>query len=472
MRRLLLTILLAALLVAVAVFFADRPGSVSLTWNGWQMDTSVDRLVLAAAVLFMVLGVLLWLARTILGAPAALRKSWRERRRREGYRALTQGMVAVAAGEPEEALRLSRRADVLLAEPPLTLLLQAQAAQLNGDETAARNYFLAMLERPETEFLGVRGLLTQALKAGDEAEALALAERARRLKPKTGWALTSLTELQARAAQWKEAEATLLQAVKRRALPAPEAKRLQSALLLEQSRAAAGAGDARGALSLAERAGEADPGFAPAAVWRATLLRDGGRLRQAARAIEAAWRLAPEPALAEVYRSLAPAEMAMQRLKRMQELAQGNPDHLESRLLLAEATLRARLWGEARRYLGLLGVQDEAGSDGPLPPARASLLMAEIEESERQDGARARMWLARAAASAAFDATYVCAKCSTEARRWVAVCPTCRGFASFSWRLPPRASRDLAALPTPPPALPAPAAVAPAARLTTAKLGS
>jgi HemY protein len=161
----------------------------------------------------------------------------------------------------------------------------------------------------------------------------------------------------------------------------------------------------------------------------------------------------------------------MQRLKRMQELAQGNPDHLESRLLLAEANLRARLWGEARRHLSLLGARDDAGSGEPLPPARASLLMAEIEESELQDGARARMWLARAAASAAFDATYVCGKCSTEAQRWVAVCPSCRGFASFSWRVPPRAPRDLAVLPTPPPALPAPTAAA-AARLTAAKLGS
>ncbi|HVM80400.1 MAG TPA: heme biosynthesis HemY N-terminal domain-containing protein [Stellaceae bacterium] len=470
MRRLLLTILLAALLVAIAVFFADRPGSVSLTWDGWQMDTSVDRLVLAVAVLFAVLALLLWLLRTIFGAPGRWRKAWHERRRREGYRALTQGMVAVAAGEPEEAERLARRADVLLAEPPLTLLLQAQAAQLNGDETAARNYFLAMLERPETEFLGLRGLLTQALKTGNEAEALTLAERARRLRPKTGWALTSLTELQARAQQWKEAEATLLQAVKRRALPAPEARRLQSALLLEQSRAASAAGDGRGALALAERAGEADPGFAPAAAWRATLLRDGGRLRQAARAIEAAWRLAPEPALAEVYRSLAPAETPMQRLKRLQELAAANPDHLESRLLLAEATLRARLWGEARRYLGMLGASDDGA--GAAPPARACLLMAELEEGERQDAARARAWLARAAAGAGQDATYVCAKCSTEAQHWAAVCPNCRGFASLVWRLPPRAPRDLAALPVPPPALPAPSAASPTPRLTRAKLGS
>ena len=469
MRRLLLTILLTALLVAAAVYFADRPGSVSLTWNGWQMDTSVDRLVLALALLFAGLTLLLWLLRAVLGAPGRWRKAWHDRRRREGYRALTQGMVAVAAGEPEEAERLARRADVLLGEPPLTLLLQAQAAQLNGDETAARNYFLAMLERPETEFLGIRGLLTQALKTGNEAEALTLAERARSLRPKTGWALTSLTELQARARQWKEAEATLLQATKRRALPAPEAKRLQAALLLEQSRAASAAGDARGALALAERAGEADPGFAPAAAWRASLLRDGGRLRQAARALEAAWRLAPEPALAEVYRSLAPAETPMQRLKRLQELAATNSDQLESRLLLAEATLRARLWGEARRYLGMLGARDDVAGAGPFPPARACLLMAELEDGERQDAARARAWLARAAAGAGFDATYVCAKCATEAEHWVAVCPNCRSFASFAWRLPLRAPRDRASLPLPMQALPAPA---PTPRLTPAKLGS
>ena len=82
-----------------------------------------------------------------------------------GYRALTQGMVAVAAGDAEEAQKLARKADALLAEPPLTLLLSAQAAQLNGDETARpQRYFTAMLDRAETEFLGLRGLIMQALK--------------------------------------------------------------------------------------------------------------------------------------------------------------------------------------------------------------------------------------------------------------------------------------------------------------------
>jgi len=52
-----------------------------------------------------------------------------------------------------------------------------------------------MLERPETAFLGLRGLLMQALKAGDRREALELARRAYEERPKTGWAITTLLAL-------------------------------------------------------------------------------------------------------------------------------------------------------------------------------------------------------------------------------------------------------------------------------------
>ncbi len=442
MIRLLLGLLVIAGLIWVAVLFAEEPGTLSLEWAGWQIQTSVAVLVLAVVTLLLVILLLLKVAGAVFGAPRAFFKSRREKRRREGYKALTQGMVAVAAGEADEARRLARKADSLLAEPPLTLLLQAQSAQLDGDERAARNYLLAMLERPETEFLGLRGLLTQALKSGNDAEALELAERARTLRPKTGWALASLGELQARAGHWKEAEATLAQALKRKAITSAEHRRAQAALLLERSRAAAGSRDTRIALDLADRAQDTDPSFAPAAAWRASLLRDDGRQRQAQRVIEAAWRVAPEPALAEVYASLVPDETPLQRMQRMQHLAAANPDHIESYLVLADAALKARLWGEARRHLARAGVEAHGGVEAPLPPARASRLMAEVEEGENRDSARARYWMSRAAAAAALEPTYVCGKCGAEAARWVAVCPNCRAFASFEWRAPLHGPRD------------------------------
>ena len=165
--RVLAAVVVVAVLVAVAVFFAERPGRVAIAWQGRQLETSVGVLAAASVLLALAVAVLLGLLRLIGRSPRAVSRWRRERRRRAGYRALSQGMVAVAAGEPREAQRYARRADALLADPPLTLLLSAQAAQLDGDENAAKKFFTAMLDRPETEFLGLRGLINQALRADE-----------------------------------------------------------------------------------------------------------------------------------------------------------------------------------------------------------------------------------------------------------------------------------------------------------------
>ena len=124
-------LLVLAVLVGFAVFIADRPGSVAVVWQGWRIDTSFAVLVLGVIATAMLAAALFHLLRKIIGGPRAFMRGRREKRRRDGYRALTQGMVAVAAGDAAEAKRYAKQADGLLAEPPLTLLLSAQAAQLN-----------------------------------------------------------------------------------------------------------------------------------------------------------------------------------------------------------------------------------------------------------------------------------------------------------------------------------------------------
>ena len=151
------------LVALAAVWVASHPGRVGFVWLGYRLDTSTG-VLLAALLLLLLLFILLHaLWRLIWRGPRDLGRLRTERKRRQGYRALSQGMAAVAAGDAVEARRQARLANSLLDDPPLILLLAAQTAQLGGDETAARRYFTAMLERPETAFLGLRGLLMQAL---------------------------------------------------------------------------------------------------------------------------------------------------------------------------------------------------------------------------------------------------------------------------------------------------------------------
>lgn len=430
--RALPTLVAIALLVAASVYVADRPGSVELVWQGWRVDTSVAALVLAVVAVAMAAAALFHILRKVLGGPRAFMRSRREKRRREGYRALTQGMVAVAAGDAAEAQKFARKADVLLAEPPLTLLLSAQAAQLNGDDQAAHRYFSAMIERKETEFLGLRGLIMQALRSGDEGKALALIERAKALRPSTPWVLSSLFELQARAGKWHEAEATLIEATRRKALPQAESRHRQAVLLHEKSRAAEAKGETREALEHAAKAHKLDPGFAPVTTRYAQLLRAAGKPRPAAKALETGWRARPHPDLAEAYGALAADEPPMQRLKAVERLAAHNPDHRESRIALAAAALKARLWGEARRHLEAAG----AGTGDGAPTPRICRLMAELEEAEHDNHGAARAWHARAAATDSLDETYICDACGGESASWTPLCPHCHSFDSLRWRAP------------------------------------
>ncbi|HXM84826.1 MAG TPA: heme biosynthesis HemY N-terminal domain-containing protein, partial [Stellaceae bacterium] len=389
--RVWLSILVVLILVTGAVFVADRPGSVSIVWEAWRLDTSVAVLALGTAFVALAVGWLYVMLRKIFRAPRNFVTARRDRKRRDGYRALTYGLAAVAAGDAIEAQRHARRAEKLLAtEKPLTLLLSAQAAQLAGDEDGAKHHFAAMLNEPETVFLGLRGLIARALKTGDEVQALKLIERAQKLKPRTPWVLRGQYELLARAKRWDEADMFLAEAIRTKAVNAEEGRHHRAALLHERGRSAQQHGRARDALDLAARAHALDPGFAPATAWYAELLEAAGKHRRARKTIEAAWRIAPHPDLARAYGALYADESELARVKRFERLAEINPGHVESHVAQGHAALKARLWGEARRHL------QAAGSSGDAPPPRLCRLMAEIEEKQNNDLAASRAWLERA----------------------------------------------------------------------------
>ena len=298
MIRILAYVIVMAAAVAATVWLAERPGSLSLSWQGVRIDTSVAFLMFCVAVIAVMTALAYRMWRALRRVPRALTESRRAARQQRGYKSLTQGMVAVAAGDPEEALRQAHRADNLLGEPPMTMLLSAQAAQLNGDEAAAKTYFIRMLDRPETAFLGLRGLLIQAQRDGDRRAALDLARRAYELRPKTPWVLTTLFDLQVKEGRWREALATLEQAMRRGAIGGEAGRRHRVTVLLGCSGDAEDQGSASDAMNHARKAYNQAPEFLPAVIRLVSLMIADGKKRQASRVIHNAWARTPHPAAA------------------------------------------------------------------------------------------------------------------------------------------------------------------------------
>ena len=96
------------LVVTAAVLVAYRPGEVSLEWLGYRVDTNVGVLLAAVLILVVVSSIAYRYWRLLVESPRKLGQRFGEGRKKRGYRALTQGMVAVAAGDPEEAARWAR----------------------------------------------------------------------------------------------------------------------------------------------------------------------------------------------------------------------------------------------------------------------------------------------------------------------------------------------------------------------------
>src|SRR5437868_2505192 len=141
MLRLLSYVIRAALLIALVVWLADNPGAVSLDWLGWHIETSFAVLAGGVLLLLFLAVLLVRLGGRLLRGPRNLRRNREMRRLREGTRALTEGLSAVAAGEADAARRQANRAARLLGEKPLAILIAAQAAQIGGDEAAARRAY-------------------------------------------------------------------------------------------------------------------------------------------------------------------------------------------------------------------------------------------------------------------------------------------------------------------------------------------
>lgn len=425
MVRVLVYLAVFACLAFGAVWLADRPGEVSVLWQGYQIETSVAIAAVGVVALAFVL-LLVWaVLRFVFGLPSAFSLSSRSRRRARGFEAVSRGMVAIGAGDPVAAGRYTGEARRFVPNEPLTLLLEAQTAQLSGDRAQAEAAFKAMLDRPETRVLGLRGLFVEAKRRGDMAAARAFADDAVRRSPSLAWANDALLDFHTAAGDWQAARTAVERRAALRLADKAEARR-QRAVLLAAEALQERDREPEKALAAALEAVKLAPSLTPAAALAGRMLSERGDVRKSSKLLEAAWREAPHPDIAAAYLDARPGDSALDRLNRAATLSKLRPADPESVLALAGAAIQAREFQKARDALKPL----LAGGAS----VRACLLMAELEEAEHGAAGRVREWLARAT-RAPRDAAWVADGLVSD--HWMPISPISGRLDAFVWTVPP-----------------------------------
>lgn len=421
MRRVVGYLILAVLVVAAALWFAARPGAVSVDWLGWRVDTSVPLLLLLLAIALAVVIVVFRVIAGIFGLPGGIGRAYGRRQQRKGLDALGYSVSALFAGEPDKAHKRASEADKALSGTSAGRVLLARAALARNETADAIRLHEGLLGDPQTEIVGLRGLIETAAAEDRTADVDAYATRALVRAPKAAWASEALLAAKIKTGAWDDVVRTLETGTKNAAFARADSSRLIAVARLAE----AAAGSSAEAARTTKKAVEADPALVPAVVAHAEALYADGSARKALKVIEDAWKRTPHPDLARAYLGFFRGEEALQRVTRAQHLADFNPDHLESRLLVAEAAIAASLWGQARARLKPLidgGVQDQ----------RVAVLSARLDEQEHGDHAGAVQWLQKAIAWGPPPA-WRCTACGTPSTIWAPRCPTCGTFASLAW---------------------------------------
>jgi len=385
----LVTLFLVILLAGWStLWFLDRPGEMTIVWQDWEIRTTVAFALLALLIFVLALIFLSRLVFSLIRVPGQVARHTRQQNREQGFEAISKGLIAIATGDLKLAKRYSRRASALVPEQPLTKVLLAQKAQLEGNQDDAQLHFEAMLKSPETELLGRQGLAQHAIKRGDRQSALAHAHRAFQLRPKVKWAYSALLEHLSKASAWDEALATIEKGRQSGHITNQDADFKKAVFLTAKAYAALENDHRNDAENLALQAQRLVPGFTPAAILAARILMEKGAQWKASGILEEAWRAEPHPAIIETYAAIKPDESMRLRARRLPGLVELRPDPMESLLLRARIAINTREWGEARSIL------DPVIRETPTP--RVCALMAEVEQGEHNNIGAAREWMARA----------------------------------------------------------------------------
>ncbi len=423
MLRIILFLVVIAVAATGAAWLAEQPGNVVLSWNGWQAEASVAVFsmvvggVLIAALLTWAILAGLW------RSPSRLRRSRRERRRERARRAITQGLLAVGHGDAAQARSQANAARRHAPNDPLALLLQAQAAQLDGDREGAKRAFLAMANRDDTKSLGLRGLFIEAQRAEDPYAALTIAEEALRLSPGSHWAAHAVLGFRCARSDWSGA-LDILENNLASGLIDKKTYRRQRGVLLTARAIECADSDVSLSRDSALEAIKLAPTLVPAAVLAAKYMSEAHQLRRALKIIETAWSAQPHPDLAEAYAHIRSGDSANARLSRIETLAAKAPGHIESALAIARAAIDASEFTRARNALAPYV---------DAPTQRVAMLMAEIEHSDRNDSRAARAWTLRAV-RALRDPAWTADGCVSD--RWRPVSPVTGRLDAFVWTTP------------------------------------
>lgn len=352
MRIFLSLVILLAAAIGLAVGARFNPGNVVFFYPPYRVDLSLNFFIVLAVLLFAVLFAALNAIRTTQQMPQRVAAYRREKREREGNRALRDALKALFEGRFGHAEKAATRAAESPDNASLAALIAARAAHRIG-QPERREAWLARAQDDAT--LKTARLMTgiELLIDGHEADnALELVKELNSSGTRHIHALRLALKANQRAKNWPEVLRLVRLLDKRNALHPALSRRLRE-MAYEDLLSRHAHDDESIRRTLADIPAE-DRTQAFVATRAARVLNAKGLQDEARAIIEKALAANWDERLVRMYGNCAGSEGSpalLAQIERCEEWLQSRPTDAELALTLGTLCLRQKLWGKAQRHL-------------------------------------------------------------------------------------------------------------------------
>ena len=364
---LLLLLALVGGVVAILLLNPDA-GYVLVNYGPWVVETTVAVLVVGVVCWFILVYLVLKLARLAIHLPGNVRQSIDRRRQDRARESFEVGLLKLFEGDWQHAeVELVRRAADHHATH-LNYLAAARAAQRQGAIDRRDQYLrLAALNKPEHELATLLAAGDLQRKRGEFAATRDTALRLRERNPNQPFAVELLAESYDALGEWELLRSLLAEPVARSALQPPRYDALSIHCLRELMQAAV----AEARLDKLKSLWDGAPAYQDHAELRSVYLHGLARLNADAEALALIGQVLSrewDADLALLYGKLHANDPIAQLATVEQWLVQ-HGDKPELLLLAGRVCLANKLWGKARSYLEA-GVKAAPTPQGYLDLAR------------------------------------------------------------------------------------------------------
>lgn len=207
----IITLLTLVVFISLGInWLTINDGSVEFVWLGYQIKTNVSFLIFALLAFFFLVIFVLEILKSIFSLPQKAGKAYKNKQYNDSLKQIKIGYSAILSGD----LDLAKKSSIKLLSAPkdnkhvneMIDILSAKVALDEGSYITANQYYDKLLGSKKNNYFAVKGKLENAFKNGDVENAISLAKKAYKLKPKVKDGAHSVLELYKKSGKINEAE--------------------------------------------------------------------------------------------------------------------------------------------------------------------------------------------------------------------------------------------------------------------------